>query len=374
MLRSWVMGARGPRSGGWTRRSWLLSVTPLLGLAAEKRRTWPAERFPYLDPATEFPVERLTDPNCTSLLPPPHARAFPRRGDFLLYASDRSGAFQLYRMHERTVESEQLTEAAALEPDAFTLLAGDDSACFFDGGVLYRLSLRNLKTRALYRTPAGWRREGGLGLSGDGKRLAVVEARGERRALRWIRTRDGEATTLLERSGALSDPAPGPRENQILYIYEGQLWLADRSGPPGQKIPAPPGRVLQAFWSPDGRRIVYLHQPDEKGKTSSIREYDLAAGADRFVAATSQFAAMSVNGDGSVFLGASANVASPYLLILLRVTRRELTLCEHGARDAGRVRPTFTPDSRRIYFQSDREGKSAIYRMSVERLVEPTES
>ncbi|MCS7316459.1 MAG: hypothetical protein NZ554_13385, partial [Bryobacteraceae bacterium] len=180
--------------------------------------------------------------------------------------------------------------------------------------------------------------------------------------------------TLLERGGAMRDPVIAHRESRILYIFEDQIWLAGRAGQPGERIPVPPGRVLQAFWSNDGRRILYLHQPLEKGKVSSIREYDLTAGADRLVAATSQFAAMSVNGDGSVFLGASANVASPHLLILLRVTRRELTLCEHGARDPSSVRPTFTPDSRRIYFQSDREGKPAIYRMNVERIVEPTES
>lgn len=375
MLRSWVvMSARGLRGREWTRRSWLLAVLPLPRLAAQKRRGWPPERYAYADPATEFLIERLTHPTHASLLPPPHARMFSRRGEFLIYASDRSGSFQLYRMNERTGESEQLTEARALEPDAFTLLTDDRSVCYFDGGALCRLSLRNLKARELYRPPRGWRREGGLSLSGDGKRLALTEARGDRRALRLIRTRNGDAATILERSGFIGQAVAGPRESQLLYLYEEELWLSGRRGQAGEKIPVPPGRILQAFWSADGRRIVYLHQPAEKGRTSSIREYDLTSRADTLVAPTSQFAAIGVNGDGSVFLGASANVASPYLLILVRVTRRELTLCEHGAREPAAVRPTFTPDSRRIYFQSDREGKPAIYRMSVERLVEPTDS
>ncbi len=374
MLRSWVMNARGPRGRGWTRRRWLLSLIPLPALAAQKRKTWPPERYAYADPATEFLVERLTQPTHTSMLPPPQARAFARKSGFFVYASDRTGSFQLYRMQERTAESEQLTEAAALEPDAFTLLADDEHLCYFDGGVLYRLSLRNLKARALYRTPEGWRREGGLSLSADGKRLALVEVRADRRALRLIRTSNGNATTVVERSGTLRDPAVGSRETQILYLHEDELWIRAGLGQPGERVPTPPGRVLQAFWSGDGRRIVYLHQPAEKSRLSAIREYDPASRAERLVAATSQFAAVSLNSDGSVFLGASANVASPYLLILLRVNRRELTLCEHAARDPARVRPTFTPDSRRIYFQSDRDGKLAIYRMNVDRLIEPTDS
>jgi oligogalacturonide lyase len=35
------------------------------------------------------------------------------------------------------------------------------------------------------------------------------------------------------------------------------------------------------------------------------------------------------------------------------------------------VKPTFSPDNRRLYFQSDREGKFAIYSMNLEAIVEP---
>jgi oligogalacturonide lyase len=34
----------------------------------------------------------------------------------------------------------------------------------------------------------------------------------------------------------------------------------------------------------------------------------------------------------------------------------------------------FSPDSQKIHFQSDRDGKPAIYGMGVERLVEKTEA
>jgi len=368
------MNARGPRDRGWTRRSWLISLIAAPRVGAQKRRLWPAERFPYADPATEFLVERLTNPAHSSFLPPPHGRALARKGGFLLLASDRSGSFQLYRMDERTGECEQLTEASSLDPRAFTLTADDRGFCYFDGPTLYRASLRNLKARAIYRVPEGWRREPGFGLSPDGRHLAIVESRAGRWSLRMIRTSNGNALTLVERPAPMGDPAPGLREQQVLYLHEGSLWLASRRPQTHQPLPAPAGRVLQAFWSSDGLRVIYLHQPAERGKLSALREYELRTGVDRLVASTSQFASFAVNSDESVFLGASGSVASPYVLLLLRMTRRELTLCEHGAADAARVRPTFSADSRRIYFQSDREGKPALYRMNVERLVEPTDS
>ena len=65
---------------------------------------------------------------------------------------------------------------------------------------------------------------------------------------------------------------------------------------------------------------------------------------------------------------------SPTLLLLLRMTRRELTLCEHKASKAEMVAPRFSPDSQRVYFQTDRHGKPAIYDMHVEKLVEKTET
>jgi oligogalacturonide lyase len=92
------------------------------------------------------------------------------------------------------------------------------------------------------------------------------------------------------------------------------------------------------------------------------------------VARTSQFVDFGFNRDTSVFTGASRNAASPTVLILLRVTRRELTLCEHRASHPETVAPMFSPDSQRLYFQSDRDGKPALYGLNVERLVERTET
>jgi oligogalacturonide lyase len=75
-----------------------------------------------------------------------------------------------------------------------------------------------------------------------------------------------------------------------------------------------------------------------------------------------------------VFAGASRSKASPYALLMLRVTQRELTLCEHRSRDAAASAIAFSPDSQRLFFQGDKEGQMAVYSMRLERLVEKTES
>jgi oligogalacturonide lyase len=92
------------------------------------------------------------------------------------------------------------------------------------------------------------------------------------------------------------------------------------------------------------------------------------------LAPTSQFASFSANADGSVIVGASGSKAQPFVLLLVRSVKRELTICEHRASNAASVRPRFTPDSQRVYYQSDREGKPAVYGMAVDKLVEKTEN
>jgi oligogalacturonide lyase len=72
-------------------------------------------------------------------------------------------------------------------------------------------------------------------------------------------------------------------------------------------------------------------------------------------------------------VGASGSKASPYVVLLVRAARRELTLCEHRARDPKLVAPIFSPNSQRVFFHSDKDGKIAIYSIFVEKLVSETE-
>ena len=64
----------------------------------------------------------------------------------------------------------------------------------------------------------------------------------------------------------------------------------------------------------------------------------------------------------------------PPCCCFLRAAHSERTMCEHKASRAEAVAPVFSPDSQRIYFQSDRHGKPAIYCMHVEKLVEKTDA
>jgi len=155
---------------------------------------------------------------------------------------------------------------------------------------------------------------------------------------------------------------------------EGGLWLMGFDGREHRQLKLAPGGVGPAYWSADGSSVLYLSVPEDRKTLNAIREHVPDSGADRLVAETSQFAAFSPDGDASVFVGASANRASPHILLLLRASRREMTLCEHRASNPAVVSPVFSPDSQQIFFQSDLHGKMAIYTMRVDKLVEKTET
>lgn len=333
------------------------------------------ERYP--DETTEFQVYRLTDPSYTSTLPGPASRAISRNSGMLLYWSDRTGSAQAFRMDLKSGDTQQLTDRKDLDGASLTLLPDARSFCFFAGRGLYVASLGNLRERPVYTIADGWEVASGLYAGADGAHVLFAERQTQAASqvyrLRSVGLAQGAARTILEAPFPITDPVERPQHAQILYRQTGKgLWLTTMDGAQNAALKLAGGGIGPAFWSPDGKTLLYLNFPEDPKELNAIREYapDLGGTPDKLVAKTSQYVAFSANRDTSVFVGSSRNAASPAILIMLRVVRRELTLCEHRASHPDRVSPLFSPDAQRIYFQSDRHGKQAIYSLHVERLVE----
>ena len=356
----------------WTRRRFLAASAAAAAFSADDRII-PSERVRFMDGTTEFEVSRLTTPTHTSLLPPPHVRVFSRRGPVsLLFASDHGGSMQAYLLDIKTYQSRLITEAAALDPASLCLSPDDRLLCYRDGQSLRVLTLGSTRQREVYKFPDDTPAGASVQVLPEGPSALIVESKKTLKDVSLIR---GDARKVCDFADGILDPMPRPRRASICFRTGiGGLALAHMDGSRTVPLNTAAGTVGSARWSPDGRTVLYLHFPDPNAKTSQLREINPDTGEDRLVAPTSQFIQFSPNGDASVFVGASASKAQPHILLLLRSVRRELTICEHRASDAAMVTPVFSPDSQRIFFQSDRQGKPAIYAMAVERLVEKTES
>ncbi|MBL8177955.1 MAG: PD40 domain-containing protein [Bryobacterales bacterium] len=352
----------------FTRRAFL--SLPLAGaaFAANKGQTFPIEGVRYADPSTEFPVERLTDPKYSSYWPNPYARAIARKGVFFLYSCDRGEGMQAFRYELRSGESKQLTEAKELRTETLHLLPDDRAFAYVDGRSVFVAPFAGLREREVYRIADGWEMGEGFSVSGDGIYAVLAEKQGAKSRLRLIGMAKGNVTTLVEHDGVLAHPQARPRRASVLYQRDDQLCLINYDGQNNialAKIHPSPGAVL---WSPDGRTVQYL----DPG--SAMREVTPDTRQDRLIAKTSQFANMSRNIDGSVFVAASRSKAQPFILLMVRTVKRELAICEHRASEPANVAPVFSPTSQRIYFQSDRDGKPAIYSVVVDKFIEKTET
>jgi oligogalacturonide lyase len=364
-----------PPGRGWSRRTFLAFCSLLrLPAASEKGRVFPSETRRYLDPTTEFVVFRFTDPAHASFLPGPANHCVSGRGNFLLYASDRTGSAQAYRMDLKSGQSWLITEAEALEPSSLVLFPDERHIAYFDGRALFRVSLRNYKSRRLYEIPPGFERGEDLAIASDGRRAVFVEVAGTRSRLRLNELRSGRTETVLEWDGVLRRPLLRPKSDWILFRAPDEaLWVVDVRGRNRRRLALAEGKAGPALFSRDGDTLLYLNYPADPKQLHTLREYALESGQDTLIAKTTQFVAFAANRNASVFVGASGAKATPYVLLLLRVTGRELTLCEHKAARPDRIRLTFSPDSRWVFFESDRDGKPAIYGLQLSEFVENTD-
>jgi oligogalacturonide lyase len=351
------------------------AAAPALRAEAGKGETLPADWGKYDDPSTEFEVLRLTRPSYASHLPTPPGRAVSRHSEFAILATDRSGSLQLQRVDLKSGRSHILTAASHLHPSAFSLSADERAVYYLDGAGVFSVALASLHVSQLWDASLPPEALSSLAASEDGTSLWFA-VNGSDGALMKLRLGSKpEAAQVLRHAAAILEPVPNPRRALVAWrCGDGSAWLCEQDGGNKRQMDTPAGAVLQVLWNADGQSVLYLHDPGVQGQSVCIREQEVDSRADRLVAKTSQFACFARNANASVFAGASRSKASPYALLMLRITQRELTLCEHRSRDAAASAIAFSPDSQHLFFQGDQEGRMAVYSIRLERLVEKTES
>jgi oligogalacturonide lyase len=330
----------------------------------------PIRRF--IDPATEAEVLALSDPGQNSYLSHPTNRSSSSRGNFLVFSTETPSGFQALRLDLKGGAVRFLTSIQGLEPRSLLLSPDDRTLYFAANEKLLATPLSGMKDRLLYQatTPGSFVR--GLALSEDGSQIVLLDG------TRLLAIPTAGTGKTVPRTLAEIDP----KCDQVSLSKSGRLlfrdpsraiYVASLSGGVPKKLPIE-GEIGPTVWSPDGNAILFLRLNQGPGKPNSLHEFSLDGQKETRIGPTSQFASFQRNTDSSVFVGASASKAQPFVLLMLRITRRELALCEHKASDPSQVNPVFSPSSQRIYFQSDRLGKSTIFSVGVDRLVEKTET
>lgn len=329
----------------------------------------------FADPATETPIVRLTSPAFAHLLPASGNRYVQLKPRVLYCSSDRIGGRMMpFQIDLRTGTVRQVAETAALDPASLCLDAPGKFLYLLDGMQLTEAPLTT--KHDIKRAEVLLEGVTSFGIGETRAELFVIL--GNR--LHFMHADRSQPSGKDE--AALAEDTAGPCRvrpggrgclfSRTVSEDLREFWYASvdsRSKP----VLLARGRISNPAWSADGGSLFFLRNvPKNSVYVAELWEVKPEEQVERCLASTSQFATFSANGNDSVFVGASSSKAQPNLILLLRETRRELTLCEHRSSQPSTVRPAFSPDSRRVYFESDREGKSAIYSVNVEQLVEPT--
>lgn len=174
--------------------------------------------------------------------------------------------------------------------------------------------------------------------SPDGQRFAfVVAARGDNEiAVVNVRTRDIERRYTVDGVGAILNPSWSPDGRSLVFAGSAgglaDLYLLDVESGRSRKLTDDRYADFQPTWSPDGKTIAFAS--------------DRGAG-DTLTALTR----------------ASMNIWS--LDVASGQVRELVPAGPAGKDDRDRYNPQFGPDGRDVYFLSDAEGVSDVYRMDV---------
>jgi oligogalacturonide lyase len=352
-----------------TRRA-LLNLLPVSLAAATanqpKRSSSPPQRGEFVrfaDPVTENLVVRLTNPAHNSFLPNPGNRFASSREGFLIFSSDRTGEATPYRANLRTGAVAPIAETKLLAARSLALDWRErELYLLVEEGSLRATELARPRTRRIAESVDDFH------LAGPKNELIIRRARKLELIVGGGRKLIAEGVASR---GLVKPTGGGCIFSRIETPGETEFWYVSFDG--ANPVMLTKGAVSAPFWRPDGAALLFLRAVKREHYTASeLREVPLDGSPERFIAETSQFASFAPNGDGSVFVGASQSKAQPNILLMLREERREMVLCEHHAGEPSSVSPAFSPNSQRVYFESDREGRWAIYSVNVELLVEKT--
>jgi hypothetical protein len=372
--RAAILGVSSLVNRSITRRAMLATLPACLNAqtARSRSKTKPlgnvGEFFRFSDPTTETFVVRLTSLNSSSFLPANANRFISLKDRFLLFSSDRSGTLSPFQVDLRGGAVRQLATTVHLSAESLCLDPKERWLYFLDGDRLQRTELTKKESRRqVLETLAS--EVSGFSIAPSGNEVFLIRA-GNLQRLEG----GNEGATLAGAVGKTCLAQPGSGKGCLfsreISASEREFWYTAGSGP--KPVLLAKGSVSDPFWSPDGQSLLFLRDVTVSEVTlAEIHEVGLDGTGEHCVTSTSQFASFAPNFDGSVFVGASRSKAQPNVVLLLRSAKREMTLCQHHSSHAASVSPVFSPDARRVYFQSDEEGKPAIYSVNVEMLVEP---
>jgi oligogalacturonide lyase len=176
--------------------------------------TWPPEWQKYQDEQTGAYVTRLTSADCINHPLYYLTNSFTNDGQSLIFASDRAGKMDLYRVSLDDGEIHRLTDLDALQPFSGNVV--DDEVYFAAAERLHRLNLETGEDHLIAERVGC--EFGEVTVSCDRRWVASLVTRGDTAGLLVARADGSQSNVILEGVRALYHPQFHPTDpEQLIY-------------------------------------------------------------------------------------------------------------------------------------------------------------
>lgn len=191
---------------------------------------WPPEWETFRDERTGARVTRLTNAPCINHPLYYLTNSFTRDSRSLIFASDRAGKMDLYRVGLVDGTIQRLTDVDGLQPFSGNVI--DDEVYFATDGQIHRLNLEDGSDRIIADHPgAGF---GEVSVSCDRQWVASLITRNGSAGFLITRTDGSESHVILENARALYHPQFHPTDpEQLIYsadLPDPRMWAVRRDG------------------------------------------------------------------------------------------------------------------------------------------------
>jgi TolB protein len=226
---------------------------------------------------------------------------------------------------------------------------------------LFLLDLDRLIT---VQVTTGFTWHGTPSLSPDGTRIAYVTSQNRITNLYILDLRSRERRQMTFFSANVGNPAWSPDGNSILFDLESGndtgLFVIAASGGEPRRLTR--GSHRDAAWSPDGQRIVYVHQ--EEGVNLWIMDADGAEARPLLPWDGFRYFSPAWSPTRDRVALVSDRESADLELYLIDLETRRLNRLTYGAYMD--FNPIWTPDGSGILFESWRDGGPGLYLMHIE--------
>lgn len=376
-----------------------------------KGKTLNLDYSEHIDPDTHVKVTRLTPPNVTCHRNYFYQKCFSNDGNKLLFGGGFDGHWNYYLLDLPTGVATQLTEGPG-DNTFGGFLSPDDRHLYFVNGDrrLLKLDLATLAESVVYEVPEHFVGYGTWVANSTCDKVVGIEIaesdylpltdwqkfnefyfQRPRCRLLSIDLRDGSRTVIHEERQWLGHPIYRPFDDRtVAFCHEGphdvvdtRMWLVNEDGTGVRKVHVHDQgeSCTHEFWVPDGSKMIYVSY--RKGDSKRyIRSFDPQQETDMELMEMPSCSHLMSNFDGSLLVGDGCGTPvdvsdvgghtienDPYLYLFEPATRVTKRIAAHhtswrvlnGNRQVTHPHPSFTPDSRRVLFTSDRDGEPALY-------------